>query len=137
MPDISSNVVGGVRVPCALEEAVLGSSVDNGPPEFDDNTGIDMRWLSFSALFTGDSGLLAVGVCEFRRANCEVESAAAQLGVASAAPFCEAGETSVGRACIDFAKVVISANKVAVRSHMKVFIVVVFRCDFGGIKRVS
>jgi hypothetical protein len=43
MPDISSKVVGGVCVPCALEDAVLGSSVDSGPPEFDGNTGIDIR----------------------------------------------------------------------------------------------
>ena len=62
IPDISSKVVGGVRVPCALEEAVLGSSVDNGPPELDGNTGIDIRWPSFRALLTGDSGLLVLGV---------------------------------------------------------------------------
>ena len=47
MPDISSNVVGGVRVPCVLGEAALGSSKVNGPPELDGSTGMDMRCKSF------------------------------------------------------------------------------------------
>ena len=75
----------------------------------------------------GDSGLLELGACELRRENWDaVKSEFAQLGVFSAVPFCEAGETTVGKACIDFASVVISAKSVAVRSHMNVFIVVVF-----------
>jgi hypothetical protein len=52
--------------------------------------------------------------------------------VLPAAPFCEAGEATVGSACIDLAKVVISARRVAVKSHMMVFMVVVFSCDMAG-----
>jgi len=61
----------------------------------------------------------------------------AQLGVTSNVPLWEAGETKVGRAWMDFANVVISASKVAVRSHINVFIVVVLRCVFGGTRSVS
>ena len=58
-------------------------------------------------------------------------------GVFAAVPLCAAGEATVGKACIDLAKVVISASSVAVRSHMMVFIVVVFSSDAGGTKIVS
>jgi hypothetical protein len=94
-----------------------------------------MRCPSFC---TGDAGLLALGACEFRRENCELlESETAQLGVTSVLPFWDAGEASVGKAWIDFASAVISAKRVAVRSHMIVFIVVVFNWDLGGIRTVS
>ena len=64
-PGISSNVVGGVRVPWVEGEPALGSSVGSEPPDDDGNTGIDIRCKSFGcAPETGDSGLLAVGVCE-------------------------------------------------------------------------
>lgn len=61
----------------------------------------------------------------------------AQFGVPSTEPACDAGETTVGRACIDFASAVISARRVAVRSHMTVFIVVVLSWFLGGISFVS
>jgi len=61
IPEISSKVVGGVRVPCALTEAERGSSVDSGPPELDGSTGMDARCVSFWAFPTGDSGLLVLG----------------------------------------------------------------------------
>lgn len=64
-PEISSKVVGGVRVPCVEGEPALGSSAVNGPPDADGNTGIDMRCRSLDcAPETGDSGLLPIGVCE-------------------------------------------------------------------------
>jgi hypothetical protein len=66
-PDISSKVVGGVRLPCALD--ARGSSTVKGPPDVDGKTGIDMRCASFWTPERGDSGLLALGVCEFRRVD--------------------------------------------------------------------
>lgn len=86
----------------------------------------------------GDSGLLNVGVCEARLENCAVpESGLAQLGAFSADPLCDAGDAMVGKPCIDLASVVISANKVEVRSHMMVFRVVVLSCAIGGTNSVS
>jgi hypothetical protein len=61
----------------------------------------------------------------------------AHEGVLPVAPFWEAGEATVGNACIDLANVVISASRVAVKSHMMVFIVVVFSCDMAGTRIVS
>lgn len=138
-PDISSKVVGGVRVPCVGGEPALRSSVDSGPPDDEGNTGIDMRCKSLCcAPETGDSGLLAVGVCEARLENCAMpESGLAQLGALSTDPLRDDGEAIVGRACIDLARVVISANNVEVRSHMIVFKVVVFNCAIGGTSSVS
>lgn len=66
IPEISSNVVGGVRIPCMFCKAVLGSSVLGGPPGFDDSVGIDMRCTSFAAVSLGVSGLEVVGTCELR-----------------------------------------------------------------------
>ena len=138
-PAISSKVVGGVRVPCVEGDPARGSSVDNGPPDDDGNTGIDIRCKSLGcAPETGDSGLLAVGVCEARLENCVVpDSGLAQLGALSADPLCEAGDAIVGKACIDRASVVISASNVDVKSHMIVFNVVVFSCAIGGTSSVS
>lgn len=137
-PEISSNVVGGVRVPSVEGEPALGSSVVSGPPD-DGNTGIDMRCASLScAPETGDSGLLAVGVCEARLENCAVpDSGLAQLGALSIDPLCEAGDAIVGSTCIERASAVNSANKVEVRSHMMVLRVVVFSCNIGGTKSDS
>lgn len=138
-PDISSNVVGGVRVPWVEGEPALGSSVDSGPPDDEGKTGIDMRCRSLCcAPETGDSGLLAVGVCEARLENCAVpDSGLAQLGALSIDPLCEAGEAIVGKTIIDLASAVISANRVEVRSHMMVFSVVVFSRAIGGTSNVS
>ena len=109
-----------------IGEADLGSSVAGGPPEVDGSTGIDMRWVSLCAPETGDSGLLEIGTWEFRLCDSiEAGSALAQLGVLSILPACDPGDATVGKACIDLAKVVISANSIDVRSHMNVFIVVV------------
>jgi hypothetical protein len=127
--------VGGVCALCAPGDADLESSP---APDVEGNTGIDMRWESLCAPDKGDSGLLALGVCEFRREDCVVGySELAHEGVLPAAPFCDAGEATVGRACMDLANVVISARSIAVRSHMMVFMVVVFRRDVGGTNIVS
>lgn len=120
-------------------EPARGSSVDKGPPDDDGSTGIDMRCKSLDwGPDTGDSGLLAVGVCEARLENWAVpESGLAQLGALSVDPLCEAGDAIVGKACIDRARVVNSASNVEVRSHMMVFNVVVFSCAIGGTNSVS
>jgi hypothetical protein len=85
----------------------------------------------------GVSGLFPLGACEARREDCPAKSELAQLGAFSATPFCDAGDTRVGKAWIDLASVVNSARSVAVRSHIKVFMVVVLSWDSGGIKIAS
>src|SRR5690242_21889661 len=42
-PEISSKVVGGVRVPCVEGEPALGSSVDNGPRSEERRVGKECR----------------------------------------------------------------------------------------------